>query len=383
MSMLILALFLIPPLVHALSNDYANQWLMECRATSEQDLTSIDELSNSEHVDIWNEHPTLDARIAIRVDELGRGEVEALRLDCQSTRLIEVPAVRAMLLKSIEKRKPIIDTSGDAFFDDYRRYDAMVGRLGSIENGETIKLVNIGRSIEGRDMYAVHLTLPLSGEQTAQDVKRSTNKACTGDPCKDSKACRPSKRLIWISAGQHAREWIAPASAMYLIDELAQGIKVGDPRILRVLTLFEIVVVPCVNPDGYEYSHTTDRMWRKNRRVNSGGSRGVDLNRNWDDYWGQRGASKSGGSDIYCGTHPSSEPEVRAMADYILSLKNRLIGIDVHSFGQLILRNFGTCPFPHSSSCRSDKATVSQGGGIEGTWGQDEFSDSGKDIRFL
>lgn len=369
MLMSMLALFLILPLINALSNDYGNQWLMECKTTCEQDLTSINELFNSEHVDIWNEHPTLNAMMTIRVDELGRGEVEGLGLDCQSTRLTEVPDVKAMLLKSTEKQKPSTNTSGDAFFDDYRRYDAMVNRLKSIDNGETVKLVNIGKSIEGRDMYAVHLTLPLSNEQIAQDARRAANKACTGDPCKDSKACRPSKRLIWISAGQHAREWIAPTSAMYLIDELAHGIRVGDPRILRVLTLFEIVVAPCVNPDGYEYSHTTDRMWRKNRRVNSGGSRGVDLNRNWDDYWGQKGTSKYGGSDIYCGTHPSSEPEVRAVSDYILTLKNRLIGIDVHSFGQMILRNFGKCPsFSFPSSCRSNNATVSQGSSIKSTW---------------
>ena len=24
-------------------------------------------------------------------------------------------------------------------------------------------------------------------------------------------------------------------------------------------------VAPLLNPDGYEYSHTNDRMWRKNR----------------------------------------------------------------------------------------------------------------------
>ena len=127
----------------------------------------------------------------------------------------------------------------------------------------------------------------------------------------------------------------------YVLDRsTTQGIKNGDPRILKVLTLFEIAVVPCTNPDGYEYSHTTDRMWRKNRRINRDGSRGVDLNRNWDDYWGQKGTSMVARSDIYGGTHAASEPEVSAIADYILRLKNRLIGIDVHSYSQVHFTQF-------------------------------------------
>ena len=27
----------------------------------------------------------------------------------------------------------------------------------------------------------------------------------------------------------------------------------------------EFVVVPSLNPDGYEYTHTANRLWRKNR----------------------------------------------------------------------------------------------------------------------
>ena len=45
------------------------------------------------------------------------------------------------------------------------------------------------------------------------------------------------------------------------------------------------MVIPLVNPDGYNYAWTRDRLWRKNRRANTGGSFGVDLNRNWDIKW--------------------------------------------------------------------------------------------------
>lgn len=32
----------------------------------------------------------------------------------------------------------------------------------------------------------------------------------------------------------------------------------------------DLYVLPLANPDGYEYSHSGDRMWRKNRRRGSG-----------------------------------------------------------------------------------------------------------------
>lgn len=53
--------------------------------------------------------------------------------------------------------------------------------------------------------------------------------------------------------------------------------------------------------------------------------------------------------ESYCGTEPASEPEIRAIQSYILTLLTRFIGFDVHSFGQWILRNYGwtATPGPH------------------------------------
>lgn len=51
-------------------------------------------------------------------------------------------------------------------------------------------------------------------------------------------------------------------------------------------------------------------------------------------------------SDIYCGVGPASEPEISATQAYILSLPTRMIGFDVHSYSQLILRNYGWTSSP-------------------------------------
>ena len=41
-------------------------------------------------------------------------------------------------------------------------------------------------------------------------------------------------------------------------------------------------MVPCLNPDGFEYSRLHYSFWRKNRRDNGDGTFGIDLNRNFD-----------------------------------------------------------------------------------------------------
>lgn len=82
-------------------------------------------------------------------------------------------------------------------------------------------------------------------------------------------------KAIWIDGGMHAREWISPASVTYIIDQIIEGYEQESNDIKNVDWYFH----PVANPDGYEYSHTNDRLWRKNRRT--GVCSGIDLNRNF------------------------------------------------------------------------------------------------------
>jgi len=96
--------------------------------------------------------------------------------------------------------------------------------------------------------------------------------------------------------------------------------------------------VPVVNADGYEFSHTMNRLWRKNRRLNTPNpSVGVDLNRNWPFKWGGQGASREPSSDTYMGPSPASEIEVQNVIKYF-NLTKFDAAIDFHSYSQLLLR---------------------------------------------
>jgi murein tripeptide amidase MpaA len=67
--------------------------------------------------------------------------------------------------------------------------------------------------------------------------------------------------MLWL-AGIHAREWICPAVSTWLLNELLTS---EDPFVRYIAEKFDWYVFPSVNPDGYQYSHTTVRIWAVGR----------------------------------------------------------------------------------------------------------------------
>merc|ERR1712055_818748 len=92
--------------------------------------------------------------------------------------------------------KPTQHSSLEMNWDDYQDHDtlnAFIDGLASANSGWA-RIENIGKSYEGRDMNV--LCLERAG---------------------------PGKPNIWLEAGIHAREWIAPAVATYIVNELVNN----------------------------------------------------------------------------------------------------------------------------------------------------------------
>ncbi|XP_050622163.1 carboxypeptidase B2 isoform X1 [Macaca thibetana thibetana] len=152
-----------------------------------------------------------------------------------------------------------------------------------------------------------------------------------------------AKNAMWIDCGIHAREWISPAFCLWFIGHITEhyGIIGEYTNLLRHVDFY---VMPVVNVDGYDYSWKKNRMWRKNRSFYANNRCiGTDLNRNFaSKHWCEEGASSFSCSETYCGLYPESEPEAKAVANFLRRNINHIKAyISMHSYSQHIV-------FPYS-----------------------------------
>ncbi|XP_026291996.1 carboxypeptidase B-like, partial [Frankliniella occidentalis] len=123
---------------------------------------------------------------------------------------------------------------GDYMNDLVKRYPDMV----------TVK--SIGKTSEGRDLKVIQIS---SGKSDAE----AEAKARKDDSGVEQEDKPKSKPVVWIDAGIHAREWIAPATALYIVHQLVEN----ATHTASLTRDVDWHVLPLMNPDGYEYSHTT------------------------------------------------------------------------------------------------------------------------------
>jgi len=178
-----------------------------------------------------------------------------------------------------------------------------------------VALNKLGKSHENRDLYIMQI-------QARRQV---------------------TKPLIFINCGMHAREWVSPATCMYIIDQVV-SLYGKDPSVTSMMDKVDLAILPVTNVDGYAYSWTKDRLWRKNRSPNKGSVNcvGTDLNRNWKFGWGGPGASTDPCKEDFQGVLAMSENEVQHVDRFLKSQLKRLVGyLDVHSYSQLWLIPWG------------------------------------------
>jgi murein tripeptide amidase MpaA len=149
----------------------------------------------------------------------------------------------------------------------------------------------------------------------------------------------PTNKAIWLDGGIHAREWISPATVTYIVNQFVEQWE-DQPKFIQNIDWY---VLPVVNPDGYEYTHEVDRLWRKNRGgAGSGRCAGVDLNRNFGYKWGGQGASRQPCAETFAGATAFSEPETKALQDFMTtSAADFKAYVTFHSYGQYILYPWG------------------------------------------
>lgn len=186
-------------------------------------------------------------------------------------------------------------------------------------NPQLVKLVVGGRTHQGRELIALKVT---EGAPGVRD------------------GARPS--VLYTSA-QHAREWISVEvnrrTLRYFIDQW----RANNREVKEMLKTTELWFVIVANPDGYQRTFDSERLWRKNLRDNDGDRQitnndGVDPNRNFDEHFNhdREGSSSLFSSQTYRGPSPASEPETRFMQGLLDRFKPKFQS-NWHSYGEWIL----------------------------------------------
>ena len=292
------------------------------RCVLPQNVSAADVHALMDRLDVWSDRLMAGRPFDVRLTAPQEQAMHLDQLGCECHVLIEdVPALMRAERQSDEEASAADEASDDLFFfKSYHAFDDLIAYVRQMVDAHpdvATFVPSIGKTHEGRDIPVVRISI-----------------------MKASKS--GTKVTYWFNGGIHAREWISSHTAVFLIHQLLTAYDRKDQQIQYLLEHVEFVVAPHINPDGYEYSRLHDRMWRKNRRsMNNGRAFGVDLNRNFDVKWGGVGTSGDPQSDIYRGPSAASEPEVQALQNYISGLEGAVIGIDFHSYGQLILRPYG------------------------------------------
>jgi carboxypeptidase T len=176
---------------------------------------------------------------------------------------------------------------------------------------------------------------------------------------------------VYFLGGVHAREWGSPDILVNFVKLLTDayrtsagisqgGMNLDAGKVAEIVENLDVVVFPQANPDGRHHSMTVDPMWRKNRRpaghgdphcaVGGGNGPGVDINRNYDFLWDFPTAfspqapvqtSTNPCKEVYRGPSAASEPETANVTWLLDRVPSIGYFIDVHSFGEDILYNWG------------------------------------------
>lgn len=216
-----------------------------------------------------------------------------------------------------------ISTNAEIFFKAYRDldsiyawYDLLVDTYPDILNVEYI-----GNTFEGRPMKALRLSV--HSESKTNSIK-----------------------TVVITSGIHAREWVSISSSCFILYQLLSDYENGNLAVKRYLEHLDFFFMPVMNPDGYEFTWKSERLWRKNRQQTfNPRCSGIDIDHSF-------GFQFTSGFESPCSDDYSGESEFEALESYnwdryLNETKHDhpiYAYIDLHSYAEEVL-------YPYAYSC--------------------------------
>ncbi|XP_010623587.1 mast cell carboxypeptidase A [Fukomys damarensis] len=280
----------------------------------EKQASIIKDLAKTNELDFWYPDATHHVAANMTVDfRVSEKEYQSVQSALDENKMHYKILVHD-LQEEIEKQFDVDDISGRHSYAKYNNWDKIVAWTEKMVNKhpEMVSRIKIGSTVEDNPLYVLKI---------GKDGRR---------------------KAIFMDCGIHAREWISPAFCQWFVYQATKSY--GKNKIMtKLLDRMNFYILPVFNVDGYIWSWTQNRMWRKNRSKNKNSSCiGTDLNRNFDVSWKSSPSSNNPCSDIYRGPAPESEKETKAVTDFIRRhLKSIKAYITFHSYSQMLLFPYG------------------------------------------
>lgn len=215
------------------------------------------------------------------------------------------------------------------------RYSELESILGKLSRYEGVYLYDIGRTTEGRTMYALEIDMPSDKDKTT----------------------------VILTGTIHARE---TAGTTYLFKEIIDLLQNETDENNEILENLRIAAVLCVNPDGREgvgfdtanFTYSDGQLWKA-------ASNGTDLNRNFPGLsFSQVGKGNKKSANIstsprkifYPGEYGGCNSEIKAMIKflyhYIVREKAPIL-IDYHQQGSIGYAGKPWDSIAHQKACQN------------------------------
>lgn len=313
--------------------------------------------------------PTLIARVYYR----DRADLNALATDYDALEKVDRQAGYVMIALTPEDANALRERGYRVELDEKATLSVNAPRLQDPQRPLGIANFSCYRTVEESYASLAQLAAAHSNIASWVDIGDSWDKITRlGPPGYDlfalvltNKARPGPKPRFFLMAAIHAREYTTGETATRFAEYLVNGYGV-DPDVTWMLDYGEVHIVVQSNPDGRKIAEQGYTQ-RKNRNTNSGSEPcsnpptnssqfGVDLNRNSTFGWGGPGASSGTCNLTYRGQSAASEPETRALENYIRALYPDRRGpgrgdaapsdtegvmISLHSYSELVLFPWG------------------------------------------
>jgi len=286
-----------------------------------EQVLALRNLDEHDKFDFWTESRGMNIPVDIRCSKTNCAELQATLERLKIENVTVMIEDLQQLINDESQPSSLKVSSPVAGFDysEYHGYQETEDWMQSLvsKHGDICEMITVGTSYQGRVTHGIKIT--------------------------GNKSQSSEKKTFWMDGGLHAREWITVSTVTYMLGHTLEDYGTDD-TVTSIVDAMNLIYVPILNPDGYEYTRNGDRMWRKTMKPNPGQSQdcaGTDPNRNWDWHWNEAGSSSDPCSESYAGARAGDQPEVKAVMDYLKTKDNFLGYMNFHSYSQLWMSPWG------------------------------------------